>query len=228
MASRFSIITTQSVDYIDKKTQGRIKNVISIEGCQYRLNSNTIQEKSGCGEGLELYHDVQNMIKQYNRTESELCGFGMPSKANFAFEFDYRYMSTKVTKFLKSIIKKIDNYTKKHTRFQGRESPGYFDILPSNVDKGKALKLLIKKSGVTSPLSLAAGDGSSDEFAFVVADIGIGVNRKNGTNANVRVKTVIDVYQILQYINGLYKAKSAASSKGASSSRRSKGASSSR
>ncbi|MEA2067366.1 MAG: HAD family hydrolase [Thermotogota bacterium] len=68
-------------------------------------------------------------------------------------------------------------------RFSGveivRSFPTYLDIIPSNTDKGKALKVLCEKMGILPEKIVVFGDNNNDVAAFKVA--GLSVAMGNGT-----------------------------------------------
>lgn len=68
-------------------------------------------------------------------------------------------------------------------RFSGveivRSFPTYLDIIPSNTDKGMALKILCEKMGILLKKTVVFGDNDNDVAAFKVA--GLSVAMGNGT-----------------------------------------------
>jgi hypothetical protein len=81
-------------------------------------------------------------------------------------------------------------------RFSGveivRSFPTYLDIIPSNTDKGIAMKVLCEKMGILPEKTVVFGDNDNDIAAFRVA--GLSVAMGNGTkvakeNANIIAPT---------------------------------------
>lgn len=65
--------------------------------------------------------------------------------------------------------------------------PDMLEILPPNVSKGQALKVLLKDMGVTADKVLAIGDGENDMEMIQMAAIGVAVE-----NADPKLKAVAD------------------------------------
>lgn len=188
LGPRFAILTAQAVAYIDEKTGKSIYNVIGIEGCQYRLaGDGRIEVKRGLSSCQKFLVDIQGLIEEYDqRHRGARSGLRLVEKAAFAFALEYRRMSPGAAGLKEEISELIDRYISAGPRFQRRNTPGYFDVLPAGANKGIGLRLLKDRSGVRMPVSVAAGDGSSDEYAFEEATVGIGIQRPSASSATSR------------------------------------------
>ncbi|MGC9383771.1 MAG: HAD family hydrolase [Kosmotogaceae bacterium] len=188
----------QSVEVFLMTNIGRTFPIICYNGAMVKLNDRVILDKkissslasSIVKEALkerlyiqacvndELYVSEDNK-KAVDYAKHSSVEYHVPK--NF-INFVNSYEPTKLliideTEELKSIAEKF------RRRFSGveivRSFPTYLDIIPSNTDKGMALKILCEKMGVLPEKVVVFGDNDNDVAAFKVA--GLSVAMGNGT-----------------------------------------------
>lgn len=154
------IVTAQGIPHIDQAMDGwQAPNVAGIKGLQLRFRGETQPEPRGTKNCIELYETIKGMLP---------CAMTLTQKANYAFSVKFSNQPSSAIQPIKDAMSNwaaAQNSQIRRNYWQIDDTPGYYDIVPSIMNKADAVKraCIMANLDVKKYALLAAGDGSTDE-----------------------------------------------------------------
>jgi HAD superfamily hydrolase (TIGR01484 family) len=75
-----------------------------------------------------------------------------------------------------------------------------FDIVPSGLDKGKAVKFLASKLGIEKNDIIAVGNGENDIYMYENAGMSIGINQDYNSKTHHVAKSIQEAFDIIETV----------------------------
>lgn len=199
------IITTKDVQFIREKVKFATA-LAGIGGLDIRLGKKKIimpnlQDKLPVVASM-LKH-VKQKVKEID--ENIYLEEKRINKTTVAFCIDWR-----LCKYPKTVEKKIEpllQHCEQHGLLVSRHKKLWFsDISPVRIDKGIALLRLKKELKIKGPV-MYMGDSKTDNPAFKLADVSIGVLHKRSSPSRLRCKYFVHFEDVGKFLKELFNRK---------------------
>lgn len=173
-------------------------NLIGSHGAEIKYN----------GKNPYIIESVKKIIDQLGKIKDDVgyilkefsCFYIEDKKVSFAIH--YRNCHKKDLINLEKTMETINNYKKK-LPIDVIEGKKVIEVMPRNINKGKAVNILKNKYELENTISICIGDDVTDEHMFEknIDGLNIKVARKKvDSNASYYLKNVGDVQKFLQTI----------------------------
>jgi len=167
-----AIVTTKDLSFVEARTP--FACAWSAVGGLERKVGGIIQKRPG------YEHKLRNIFVaiEYAKSHLNLAGVEIEEKRDMnrrsiAFCLDWRQAKDSVAAMKEADA--VANYCKSlDLKLVKNEGQPFLDLYPMSIDKGTALRELLKELRLKKGI-LYMGDSEADNFAFAVADVGVGV-----------------------------------------------------
>jgi len=196
--------------YLNNKVDGTLALISGRMIVDIERIFNPLKFYSSGSHGLEFKDSFERYIIFNNKNipkkiKKELSNFAKTypgsfiEEKKFSIAFHYRNIPNIKLKALKA----ISNFTHK-SNYKILQGNHVIELIPANINKGKAIAYFMKKPLFSKKIPLYIGDDYTDEFGFkFINDIGgfsVKVGNEKNTSANFFTRDTRTVHNILKFI----------------------------
>jgi len=196
--------------YLNNKLEGTLALISGRMIVDIERIFNPLKFYSSGSHGIEYKDSFKKYIICNNKNipkkiKKELSNFAKTYPGSFIedkkFSIAFHYRNIPNIKL--KAFKAISNFTQ-NSNYKILQGNHVIELIPTNIDKGKAIAYFMKKPQFSKKIPIFIGDDYTDEFGFkFINDIGgisVKVGNEKNTSANFFTRNTRTVHNILKFI----------------------------